>query len=102
MIENIFLKLLNKEWPSEEELLCLMKNYYGDHPHIEKSFEQPVRSRLTVMSDPIELTVPNNDLIEPVLTDQGVLQQMNCYSSTYYNTFTMSDLERIITETISC
>ena len=43
MIENIFLKLLNKEWPSEEELLCLIKNYYGDHPHIEKSFEQPVR-----------------------------------------------------------
>lgn len=95
MIEEIFLKLLNKEWPSEEELLCLMKNYYGDHPHITDHFEQPVTNDL------IESTSFNNDLIEPIPTGQCILQPMNNYSSLYYNTFTISDLERVVTEITS-
>lgn len=92
MIEEIFIKLLNKEWPSDEELICLIKNYYGDHPHFADLFEQPARSRLTVTNSPIEPIPLNNDLIEPIPTGQGILQQINYYSPPYYNTFTISDL----------
>lgn len=101
MIEDIFLKLLNKEWPSDEELICLIKNYYGDHPHVTDLFEQPTRSRLTVTNSPIEPTPFNSDWIEPIPTGQGLLQQINDYNSLYYNPFTMSDLERVVTEITS-
>lgn len=94
MIEDIFLKLLNKEWPSDEELICLIKNYYGDHPHVTDLFEQPARSRLTVTNNPTEPT----PFIEPIPTGQGLLQQINDYNSIYYNPFTISDLERVVTE----
>lgn len=96
MIEDIFLKLLNKEWPSDEELLCLIKNYYGDHPHVTNLFEQPVGSRLTVTNGPVESVSLDNGSAEPIPTGQGILQQLNDYNSIYYNPFTVSDLERVV------
>ena len=74
MIEDIFLKLLNKEWPSDKELLCLIKNYYGDHPHVTNLFEQPVGSRLTVTNGLVESISLNNDFAELIPTGQGLLQ----------------------------
>lgn len=98
MIEETFLKLLNKEWPSDEELLCLIKNYYGDHPYVEDPFEQRIRSRLTASDHPIESIPFNNDLRGPISTGQGIVQQINDHNSIYFNHFNISDFERVLTE----